>query len=339
MTSSYQMFVGLDIGYRTFTLATMQVEAKAEAAPSPLPQTEAGFQKLEKLLLAKGCPPAQVLVVLEATSTYWIRLALHLQQAGFVVRVVNPAQAHYFALALLKTNKNDTLDALTLAQLAQALSDKLPIWTAPPAIYHELLQRLNQRQTFMSTKQLLLNQLHALKASAVLIEAVVNRHQALIESLQTQLEQIQAEIELILSRKSEWSASIQLLQTIPGFGLWTACHLVVTTLNFSACSEAEEAVSYIGLAPREFSSGSSVRKRATIGRSGQPVLRSLLYMATLSAARHNPIIRVFYQRLLANGKANKVACLACARKLVHLAFGIIKHQQAFKADYAQAAAA
>lgn len=191
----------------------------------------------------------------------------------------------------------------------------------------------------MSTNQLLLNQLHALKASAVQIEAVGARQQALIESFEAQLEQIQAEIKEIVSRKSEWAASIQLLQTIPGVGLWVACHLVVATLNFSACTRAAEAVHYLGLAPREFSSGSSVLKRARLGRSGQPNLRSLLYMATLSAARYNPPVRAFYQRLLASGKASKVARCACARKLVHLAFAIIKHQQPFKADYPQVTAA
>lgn len=134
MTTNYQLFVGLDIAYRSFTVATLKPAEKAQAVSSPFAQTETGFQKLEKVLLTKAPAPDQVLVVMEATSTYWVKLALHLQQAGFGVSVVNPAQAHHFALALLKTNKNDTLDAITLAQLAQALPAQLPLWTPPPTI-------------------------------------------------------------------------------------------------------------------------------------------------------------------------------------------------------------
>jgi transposase len=328
-TNSYQLFVGIDIAYKTFSLATLSPHSKAKAEANPLPQSQPGFSQLSTKLLSGGLAPEQILVVMEATSTYWINLALHLHEKGFALSVVNPTQAHHFAQAVLRRVKTDQLDALTLAQLAKALSDQLKLWSPPPALYHELQQRLNQRQALLTIRQQLQNQLHALSAGAVVIEAVAHRQEVLITSLQAQLEELQAEIQQLFSQESEWAKSIALLQTIPGIGLLTACWLVAATLNFSTCSRPEELVRYIGLAPLEYSSGSSIHKRPQIGRAGQPVLRSLLYMGSLSAARFNPPVKALAERLKQAGKASKLNHCACARKLAILAFAIVKSGKAF----------
>lgn len=96
----------------------------------------------------------------------------------------------------------------------------------------------------------------------------------------------------------------------------------VSTLNLTICATAEQAVAYAGLAPTPHQSGTSVRGRAGIGRTGTARLRTALYLATLSAAQHNPAIKPFYDRLRAAGKPQKVACCAAARKLLHLAWAV-----------------
>jgi transposase len=329
----YQRYAGIDIAYKTFTLALFEPKGKVVNEVQPFEQTEVGFAKLVKKLLSSKLLPKQVMVVLEATSTYWINLAVYLYGQGFAVYVVNPAQAHHFAQALSQRSKNDQLDAAMLAKLGQALQSELTAWSPPPQIYHELQQRLNQRQSLLGMRLQLENQLHALKAGSVVVKEVASRQQALIDHLKAQILTVETEIEELFKAESEWAASVALLQTIPGIGFLTACWLVVTTLNFSTCERPEELVSYIGLAPREFTSGTSLRGRATIGRAGQSVVRGLLYLATLSAARFNPAIKLFYERLIGGGKANKLVRCACARKLVHLIFGVIKSGKAFDPTY------
>jgi transposase len=268
---------------------------------------------------------------MEATSTYWIQLASALHEAGYAVSVINPKQAHDFAKALLQHAKTDNLDAHVLAQLASKLSP--PLWTPPPRIYHEMQQRLSQRDTLLVLRRQVANQQHALSHNVVVVPAVARRQEELLEVLDTQIRELEQELEEVIKQDTEWATSIVRLQTIPGVGLITATCLVVETLNFTACLNVEAATAYAGLAPYPRESGSSVRGRPRLGRTGNARLRSALYMATLSAARHNPVVRAVYQRLRAAGKPMKVARCAAARKLLHLAWALIMKQTTFDPEY------
>jgi transposase len=294
-------------------------------------QTPQGYVTLRNKLKATGHTPQQTLVVMEATSTYWIMLAVELHEAGYAVSVVNPAQAHHFARAQLKRAKTDELDAQTLAHLAQTLSPAP--WTPPPAIYHELQQRLSQRDTLQNLRTQSLNRLHALAHRRVVIASVQQREEQLLATLDSQLRSVEAELKEVLAQDTEWAASITLLQSIGGIGLITAAWLVVGTLNFTTCQSVDALTSYVGLAPMPRQSGTSVRGRPSIGHGGNARLRSALYMATLSAVRYNPQIRTFYERLRAAGKSVKVARCACARKLLHIAWAIVKHRHTFDPFY------
>ena len=118
---SYRLFVGVDIASRNFTAAHLVPGTRPTCDPKTFEQTPGGFEGVQQRLLAFGLEPASILIVMEATASYWVSLATTLSQAGFAVSVINPAQAHHFAKAQLKRAKTDALDAQTLAELAQAL--------------------------------------------------------------------------------------------------------------------------------------------------------------------------------------------------------------------------
>jgi transposase len=291
-----------------------------------------------------GARPDQILMVLEATGVYWLSLATFFARQGYALSVVNPTQAHHFAKALLKRAKTDAIDAQTLTQLAALLQPEL--WTPPPAIYEELEQRLTQRDTLLLMRGQLRNQLHALGHMPVVVAQVRQRMEALDQTLTAQLTDIETELTTLLptedlensaegepSLDRAWARTLAKLQTIPGIGLLTALWIVVTTMNFSLCSSAEQASAYAGLAPMPRESGTSVHKRPCIGHTGNGRLRTALYLATLSAARYNPVIKQFYDRLRAAGKPAKVARCAAARKLLHLAFAVATHQEDFDPQY------
>jgi transposase len=125
--------------------------------------------------------------------------------------------------------------------------------------------------------------------------------------------------------------------SITGVGLITAAWLLTATLGFTACATAEQVTAFAGLAPRERRSGTSLQARSSIGHAGHARLRTALYMATLSAAQHNPLIAAFYARLRQQGKPVKVARCAAARKLLHIAWAVVTHQRPFDPTYGQAA--
>src|SRR6266508_6013175 len=138
----YQLFVGIDIAATTFT-AVWTTDGPPRERARPFAQTPAGFAALQDQLRATGVAPAHILIVVEATGSYWVALAVCLHQAGYVVSVVNPAQAHNYAKSLPRRAKTDVLDAPVLAQFA---AERKPApWTPHPAVYHELRQRLVAR--------------------------------------------------------------------------------------------------------------------------------------------------------------------------------------------------
>jgi transposase len=307
-TRTYELFVGIDIAATTAEISIQRPAAKASRSFT-IDQTPEGFNCLVHKLQAAGKEPAHVLVVMEATGAYWISLATRLVHEGFRVSVINPSQAHHFAKALLKRAKTDAIDAQTLAQLAMILQPEP--WMPPPQIYYELQQRLAQRDDLLNLRQQVRNQLHALIQHPEVIEPVRLRMECLLSTFQLQIDEIK------------------------GVGWVTAAWTLVTTLNFTTCDSVESLTAYAGLAPMPRQSGSSVWHRPSIGHSGNGRLRTAYYMATLTAARFNPAIKAFYSRLIAAGKPEKVARCAAARKLLHIAWAVVKKDQPFDPNYAQ----
>jgi transposase len=328
----YQRFVGVDIAATTATVAWRGPDDSAGRTIT-IEQSPQGFAALQRRLVALGHEPADILVVLEATGSYWLSLATALATADFAVRVINVTQAHHFAKALLKRAKTDAIDAHTLARLA-ALLQPAP-WSPPPAIYEELRQRLAQRDALIAVRQQVRNQRHALIQGPHVVGSVQERMEALLGTLDTQIAEVETELAAVIDQETAWTDAIRRLQSIPGVGQLTAAWIVVGTLNCTLCATAEQATAYAGLAPMPRESGSSLHGRATIGRGGNRRLRTALYMATLSAAQHNPLIRPFYRRLRDAGKPPKVARCAAARKLLHLVWAIGTKHQPFDAGYKQ----
>jgi transposase len=311
--SEYRLFVGVDIAATTAAVAWMHPRGKVTRAFT-IEQTPQGFALLQQKILATGCVACEVLIVMEATGCYWIALANTLAEFGFRVSVVNPAQAHHFAKALLKRSKTDAIDAQTLANLASLLRPEP--WTAPPAIYHQLQQRLSQRDGLLHIRTQLRNQLHALKQHPVVVQTVRLRLEMLLQTLEEQMAQVEAELEEVLATDKEWKASAQLLQTIKGIGLITTSCLLVATLNFTTCETIESLTAYAGLAPALHQSGISVWHKPTIGHTGNARLRAALYLATLSSAQSNLIIKAFLRPPQSSRKTDEGSKMCSSQKVV-----------------------
>ena len=329
---TYELFVGIDISATTAEVSTQRPGAKASRSCT-IDQTPEGYSRLVRKLQAFGYAPSQGLVVMEATGSYWISLATRLVHEGFRVSVINPSQAHHFAKALLKRAKTDAIDAQTLAQLASVLQPEP--WMPPPQIYHELQQRLAQRDDLLNLRQQVRNQLHALDQHPEVIKTVRTRMESLLSTFQAQIDEVEIEIAAALNQDSAWAAAAERLQSIKGIGGVTAAWTLVSTLNFTTCDTVDSLTAYAGLAPMPRQSGSSVWHRPSIGHSGNGRLRTAYYMASLAAARFNPVINTFYHRLRKAGKPEKVARCAAARKLLHIAWAVVKKDQPFDPNYAR----
>jgi len=327
----YRLFVGIDIAATSCAVAWMRAGVQPTRAIT-IKQTPAGFAELERQLLAIEPDPNAVLIVMEATGTYWMRLAKNLSEAGFAVSIINPAQAHDFAKALLKRSKTDAIDAQTLAELGARLHPEP--WSPPPQVYTELAQRLVHRDGLLAARTQFRNQLHALLQQPLVIESVRRRLESLIATLDEDIAAVEQEIASAIEQDAAWSAAAAHLATIKGLGTLTIAWILTTTINFTLTATPEAAANYAGLAPQLRQSGSSVRGRPQIGHAGNARLRRAVYMASLSAIQHNPVIKMFYSRLRAAGKPRKVALCAAARKLLRIAWAVATKERDFDPAYA-----
>lgn len=329
MAPTYQLYVGVDIAAKTFMATWSHDPAQAPKAVC-FEQSEPGFAAFQQQLTATGVPPSATLVVLEATGSYWIALAVSLHQAAYQVSVLNPAHVVQYARSLPRRGKTDALDAQLLLRFG---SERLPsAWNPPEQVYHELRQRLVVRDGLLLMRTQAKNQRHAVAQWPVQIASALEALDTVIAELDEQVRALEREIEQVL-HDGAWAASAKVLLSTPGLGLVTTSWLLVGTLNFTIAHSPEQLTAYVGLAPLERQSGTSLRSRAQIGHGGNGRVRTALYMATLAAARHNPAIRAFYQRLRAAGKPMKIARCAAARKLLHLAWALVTKKQAFDPAY------
>jgi transposase len=251
-----------------------------------------------------------------------------------VISVVNPKQVYHWAQSLPRRGKTDALDARMLTQYAWERHQHP--WSPPPALYHQLRHRLTAREALASLRQQGCNQAYALRQWPVVLAAALQAIEQVIAELDAQIANLDAAIAQML-RDGAWAAWAELMQTIIGIGPLTSAWVLVLRVNFTLCPTAAAAANYAGLIALPRESGTSVRGRARLGHDGNARLRTVLYRATVNAARFNPIIKRFYERLRAAGKPPKVARCAAARKLLLLIYAVVQKQRPFDPSNGQAA--
>lgn len=328
-----QLFVGIDIAATSFT-ASWTHDRQSFTTAQTFSQDSDGFARLEQHLDTTGIAPTNTLLVMEATGSYWVSLAVHLHAKSYHVAVINPMQVRNYARSLPRRAKTDALDAHLLVQFA---AERQPDpWTPPPQLYHELRQRLVTRDALLTMRQQARNQHHAISQWPITIASALQQLQGVIQDLDARIATLDRELADWLT-DSAWAQSATLLLTIPGIGVQTTAWLLVATINFTLHTSAESLAAYAGIVPMNHDSGSSVHRRARIGPGGNARLRRVVYLAAMVACRYNPPLKVFYERLRAAGKPVKVARCAVARKLLHQAWAVVTKQQSFDPAYAQRA--
>jgi transposase len=260
-------------------------------------------------------------VVCEATGSYHQRLVKYLQACSVRVSVINPAQARDYAKSQRRRNKTDGVDALLLAQYGRERQpDQAP---APVGVQQSLARELEALSQDLTR---LKNRLEAAEAGVThpqvvtslrrRIKALEEEKQVLEDALKHDLEQNKAQ-------------ELRLLESIPGIGKRTACLLLAELGDPLRFSTARSLVAYAGLTPERCESGSSLHKQSHISRLGSAHVRRLLYMPALSGLRYNPLLKAFFERLVAKGKARKAALVACMAKLLRIAYGVLRSGQPF----------
>lgn len=270
------------------------------------------------------CESRPELIVMEATGGYEIRLAEELLAAGLPVSIVNPKRIRDFAKAIGQTAKTDKIDAQVIARFGATLH--------PPET--EAMDKITRQiRNLTVRKRQLVNMRTAEKNRTEHVQDELIRQSIcnIIETIEKEINEIEHQIRILIERSPELKQKTELLQTVPGIGEHTAAALVSGLPEIGSLNRREVAA-LTGTAPVNRDSGQFRGKRMTGG--GRSEIRTLLYMPTLAAICHNPVIKKHYNHLVSSGKNKMTAVIACMRKLIVILNSLVAKNEAWNPNFA-----
>ncbi len=318
--------VGIDVSKKKLDVALL-VNGKLKS--KVIDNSVEGHKFLVDWLSKSKAPLTELHVCMEATGVYFEPVALAVHEAGIKVSVVNPACIKGFGHSENIRNKNDAIDAGLIARYCLAMSPSL--WTPPPLEQRQLRAWATRVQALKDIRQQELNRLeaHAITGMDV-VAAHVNEH---ISWLDAEIEKLEKEIDDHIDRHPGLKHDAELIGSIPGIGATTVARILGHIGDVRRFESAKAFAAFLGVTPKQRTSGTSVKGRTMISRTGNTALRAALYMPSLVARRHNPILSRFAERLLATGMAKKAVIGAVMHKLTHLIYGVIHTGKPFDPNF------
>ncbi len=276
---------------------------------------------------SEACKVGRVHACLEATGGWSEAVALTLHEAGHVVSIVNPSRVKAFAQSEMLRTKTDAVDAALIARFCRM---HRPDPCVPPA--PEILALRGLVRQYQSLTQMRVDEENRLGAPT-LTTAVGASIESVVEHLTDELKRVDRQIAQLFDDHPPLRKQRDLLTSIPGIAETTAARILGEMPNIAEFRDVKAVAAFAGLSPRHYHSG-SIRWPSRLVKTGYPRLRHALYFPAISALRHNPILRSFAARLRERGKPKMSVIAAVMRRLLTLAYGVLKSGRPFDPAYA-----
>jgi transposase len=313
------MYVGIDVAKASLQVCVLSNPVQQQSFAN----TKAGWKALKSYLSQWD----DVWVALEATGTYGEGLTHALFEAHYRVSVINPARIKAYGKSQMKRHKTDAIDAHLIADFCRTQQPLL--WQPLSAESEELKELVRHLDDLKQSQQREKNRLEAKPKSKVVVKQI----EQLIGYLDKQIDQAKENIRRHIEQHPQLKAQSDLLTSIPGIGLQTSAQILAQLGDLTRFDDVRQVVAMVGLDPTLRQSGSSMNYTVGIARMGQASLRAALYMPAMVAARCNPVLRVFAERMVSKGLKPLQVIVAVMRKLLHLAYGVIKNHLPFDPHY------
>jgi transposase len=317
--------LGLDVSKATFHACLVRESGKLRHRA--FANTPSGFSQLSDWLAKQGV--GRVHACLEATGAYYEALAAYLHGEGHAVSVVNPAAIKAYAQSRLSRAKTDRVDATLIASFCA--ERRPPAWSPPAPELRELQALVRRLDSLVEMRAMEENRL----SSGVTVAAVRASLEDSITHLTEQIKKTEALIRSSIDRHPGLRRQRELLDSIPGVGEATAAVLLAEVPDLKEYRSARQVAAFAGLVPRERQSGSSVRGRVRLSKIGNARLRKALYFPAITALRCSPFFQEWAEGLRQRGKSKMAVVGAAMRKLVHLAYGVLKTGRPFDPEWTQ----
>ena len=319
--------LGIDISKLKFNVCLINQSGKLRH--KVFPNTASGYEQLKGWLSRQGVE--HVHACLEATGTYGEALALFLHEAGYLVSMINPAAIKAYAQSRLSRTKTDRVDAELIARFCQAQAP--PAWRPLPAEVRELQALVRRLESLIEMRVMEENRL----SSGITVDSVRQSIEELLAYLNQQIKRTEELIRNHINNHPTLKQQSELLDSIPGIAESTAALLLSEMTDITRYRSARQVAAYAGLVPREHQSGSSVRGRTRLSKIGNARLRRALYFPAITALRCSQFFQQWAEGLHKRGKSKMSVICAVMRKLIHLAYGVLKNDKEFDPQWAKSA--
>lgn len=313
-----EVIVGVDVAKAKVDVALKQPKGKWKT--KVVDNTPAGFEQLRAWLGKHGVTCAHV--CMEATGVYWERLAEDLVDHGFAVSVVNPAQIKSFGGATGVRTKTDAVDAKLIAEFCERQNP--PVWQAPSKSIRRLRALVGRRDALID-----LRTQEKCRLEVAATEEVRRSIEQVIAHLDLQIAEIERQINKDIDNDPTLREQRELLKTVPGVGDATAALFLSHYGGELRFEKTRQAVAFAGLDTAKHESGTSVRGRPRMSKKGHTAIRKAVYMPAVTAMSRTAWGKAFSSRLLAAGKPRKLVLGALMRKIVAIAYGVLKSGMPF----------
>lgn len=269
--------------------------------------------------------------VMEATGVYHLNLIFFLEAKKVRFSVVNALQIKRYIQMHLERNKSDKKDAKRIYEYGV---DRNPeIYSMPDSAYFECRSLNNAIHDLTKEITKFSNQIHSLKKCPYDTKSIKKSFEKIIKKLQEEKQNLELELQ---EKLLEWDTeTLELVSSVKGIGKRAAAELLIYTQSFKDMNSYKQLISYAGLSPTEYRSGSSIRGRVRICKQGGKQLRHILYMCALNAKKTNAQCRALFDRLVEKGKNKKSAIIAVCNKLLKIVFGVVKNREFYHENYIQ----
>jgi transposase len=267
--------------------------------------------------------------VMEATGVYYIRLAFFLHSRGCTLSVVNALSVKRYIQMHLERNKSDKKDAAWICRYA--IEQKPIPWEMPDSAYFESKQLYNTIRQYSEQIKRFNNQLHSLRLLPVVSKDAIKSLEKMKGQLQKEMKNLEEKLDALL--RAWQPEQLKNVSSIKGLGKRASAMLIIFTQGFKNTRNYRQLISFAGLSPTEYSSGTSIQGKSKICKRGGKQLRDVLYMCAMNAIKTNQACKALYERLRAKGKTGKQALIAVCNKLLKQAFAVVKNNTLYQPNY------
>jgi transposase len=314
-------YCGIDVSSETLDLYFKNKEGNLQHLQ--VTNSATGFRKMIK---ESG---KETHFVMEATGVYHLNLIFFLRAQNIAFSVVNALQIKRYIQMHLERNKSDKKDAKRIYEYGV---DRTPErYAMPETAYFECRSLNNAIHDLTKEITKFSNQVHSIKKCPFDTKIIDKSFQKIIRKLKQEKQNLEAILQV---RLNEWE-TLKLVTSIKGIGSKAAAELIIYTQGFKDMNSYKQLISYAGLSPTEYRSGSSIRGRVRICKQGGKQLRHILYMCALNAKKTNSHCRALFERLVEKGKNKKAAVIAVCNKLLKIVFGVVKNRMIYQDNYLQ----